>query len=111
MRKVTTALQAAVVTTMVAKRPALDKLPVRWELSGGGKVSAELDVSADTALVPQIADEVARAMRGAETDSYDIPQEDGTVTRAYEVRGRVSGVLVHFLDYQRGIRPAEGGGE
>lgn len=117
MRKITTAMQAAVVTMLVAKRPALDRLPVRWELRADGRITAELDhlATEDTAEVPKIAAELARAMRGARTDSYDIKAKDGTITRCYEVDAQPSGVRVLFCDYHRGITPddelpnAEGG--
>ncbi|MFS4107517.1 hypothetical protein [Streptomyces sp. PD-S100-1] len=100
-------VQAAVVTMLVAKRPVLAKLPIRWELRSNGGVYVDLDLFADAAIVPQVAAEMARAIRGAKTNGWDIQQDDGTVTRAYQVTGQPSGVRVEFLAYQRGLRPDE----
>ncbi|MFI2033679.1 hypothetical protein ACH470_03105 [Streptomyces bottropensis] len=101
------AMQAAVVTMLVAKRPALAKLPIRWELRANGEVTVSADLGADGSLVPQIAAELARAMRGPRTESYDLTDDDGTITRAFEVEARVSGIQVKFYGYQRGLQSAE----
>ncbi|MBQ0827653.1 hypothetical protein [Streptomyces tagetis] len=99
------AVQAAVVTMLVAKRPALADLPIRWELAGGRvEIRQDALTSKDDSVVPQIAAELARAMRGARTHSYVLPAEDGTSTRCCEVAARVSGVGVRFVGYQRGLR-------
>lgn len=94
---------------LIAKRPALDKLPIRWALRSDGTVVVDLDhLSVEgTSAVPEIAAELARAMRGAHTDTYDVVSEDGTISRCYEVRAQPSGVVVSFYDYHRGITPDE----
>ncbi|MFE6284401.1 hypothetical protein [Streptomyces sp. NPDC057877] len=121
MRKVTAAMQAAVVTMLVAKRPALDKLPIRWELRPDGRIYVDEQYGADPAVVPQIAAELARAMRGAKqiaaelaramrgakTNTYEMPEDGGTITRAHQVEGQPNGVRVEFHSYERGIQPSE----
>ncbi|MFI9824466.1 hypothetical protein ACIHFC_29040 [Streptomyces sp. NPDC052013] len=101
-------VQAAVVTMLVAKRPALAKLPLRWELRGDGSIRVQMELHADQALVPQAAAELARAMRGAREETYDMPENGGTVTRGFQVEGQTSGVRVEFHCYQRGLRVDEG---
>ncbi|WP_327230843.1 hypothetical protein [Streptomyces murinus] len=109
MRKITTALQAAVVTMLVAKRPALDRLPISWDLESDGTITVRLWHDADEeAVAPQVAAELSRAMRGARTDSYVLPKSDGTITRVTAVSAQSSGVPVSFHGYQRGLQP-EGG--
>ncbi|WP_435643396.1 hypothetical protein ACR9VJ_18285 [Streptomyces sp. H49] len=104
MRKITTAMQAAVVTMLVAKRPALDKLPICWDLDFDGSITVTMRYDADTATIPQVAAELTRAMRGARTDHYDVPKDDGTVTRVFTVSGQSSGAPVTFHGYQSGLR-------
>ncbi|MFF9123214.1 hypothetical protein ACF09J_07930 [Streptomyces sp. NPDC014889] len=110
------ALQAAVVTMLVAKRPALAQLPIDWQLKSDGSIYIDMALRADAALVPQVAAELARAMRGAREHSYELRQDDGTVTRTFQVEGKPSGVSVEFLACQRGLPldeaavPESGGG-
>jgi hypothetical protein len=101
------AMQAAVVTMLVAKRPALAKLPIRWELRANGDITVSADLHADASLVPQMAAELTRAMRGPRTDTYDLSESDGTITRAFEVEARASGIKVQFYGYQRGLQSAD----
>lgn len=102
--KANVALQAAVVTMLVAKRPALAQLPIDWSLRSDGSIYVDMALRADAALVPQAAAEMARAMRGAREHSYDLAEADGTVTRTFHVEGKPSGVPVEFLASQRGLR-------
>ncbi|MFC7909011.1 hypothetical protein [Streptomyces nigra] len=96
MRKTTAAMQAAVVTMLVAKRPALDKLPIRWQLRETGEVSVEPSFRASHAEVDQMACEIARAMRGAQQRTYETQLSDGRPFRVYEVSAQPSGVRVTF---------------
>ncbi|MFJ8992669.1 hypothetical protein ACIRQH_20010 [Streptomyces sp. NPDC102279] len=107
MSKVTPALQAAVVAMLTAKRPALGTLPLLWELRSSGAIYVRHDHSAnpDDSIVPQMAFELKRAIRGAHTDSFELPGEGGTIIRAYSVSGHVNGVKIDFHEYHRGIRP------
>ncbi|MGW4883400.1 hypothetical protein [Streptomyces murinus] len=108
MRKITTALQAAVVTMLVAKRPALDELPICWDLDANGSITVSMRYDADPAIIPQVAAELSRAMRGARTDSYVLPKADGKVTHVTAVSAQPSGVHVTFHGYQPGHQ-SEGG--
>ncbi|MFF7901222.1 hypothetical protein ACFZCV_20855 [Streptomyces sp. NPDC007920] len=101
------AVQAAVVTMLVAKRPQLAQLPIDWQLKSDGSIYIDMALRSDAALVPQAAAELARAMRGAREYSFDLRQDDGTVTRTFQVEGKPSGVPVEFLASQRGLRPDE----
>jgi hypothetical protein len=90
-------MQAAVVTMLVAKRPALDSLPVRWELRPDGVVYVEPTFKAGASDIAKIASELTRAMRGARTETYDI----GTTYRVHEVSAQPSGVQVRFYGQHR----------
>ncbi|MEU9921926.1 hypothetical protein AB0H51_11615 [Streptomyces griseoluteus] len=102
MRKISTALRAAVVTMLVAKRPLLDELPIRWELHPNG-ISAEPDWKTEPSTVVKIAAEMARAMRGATTGSHVTGE-----FQVHEVVGQMSGVNVRFYGQYK-VTEAAGG--
>ncbi|MBK3563184.1 MULTISPECIES: hypothetical protein [unclassified Streptomyces] len=114
MRKTSTAMQAAVVTMLVAKRPALDKLPVRWGLREDGTIGVEQEFGTTLAEVAEIAAELARAMRGARSETYDGVFSDGRAYRAFDVTAQPSGVRVSFhgqVVLDSGSTEASAGGE
>ncbi|MGW3166942.1 hypothetical protein ACWC9Q_29610 [Streptomyces sp. NPDC001142] len=95
-------LQAAVVTMLVAKRPTLADLPIDWQLSHNGRVGVDLAIGASSTAVPQIAHELARALRVKVDISEDRQMADSKRWyRSYEVRGKHSGATVsmHALEY------------
>ncbi|MGW6009660.1 hypothetical protein [Streptomyces sp. NPDC055210] len=97
MRKTTTAMQAAVVTMLVAKRPALDKLPVIWELRADGTIEVGSVHPSEPADIAKTAAELTRAMRGASSETYDVPNTEGKgLYRVYRVSAQPSGVRVSF---------------
>ncbi|MFJ2303800.1 MULTISPECIES: hypothetical protein [unclassified Streptomyces] len=104
----TIALQAAVVTMLLAKRPQLATLPIDWTLKTNGSIYVDLAICAPTSCVPAIASELAKAMRGAALEvSGPLRFRDGRPYRSYQVRGKHAGVRVDF----DGLEHLDGGDE
>lgn len=107
-------LQAAVITMLLAKRPALAALPITWELHGDdGSVWASLALNAPSSQVPLIAAELGLALRGASCDARDGTMPSGRKFRCHTVYGKHAGVAVNLTDYEypdEALKPTDGGG-
>lgn len=95
------ALQAAAVTMLLAKRPRLAALPIDWTLRDNGEVFVDLSLDAPSHFVPEIAQELAKALRGATINiSDERTSTQGRRYRTHAVHGKHAGVDVYLSGFE-----------
>ncbi|MFJ8054905.1 hypothetical protein [Streptomyces sp. NPDC096142] len=109
MTKHSIPVQAAIVHTLIAKRPLLGTLPVDWQLQQKYGITVTSSWGAAPDVVVQIAQEVARALRGVTVEvSHDkVMTASGRPYRSHRVDGRQSGVPVYY----NGVEYLDGHGD
>lgn len=104
------ALQAAAVTMLLAKRPRLSQLPIDWSLRDNGDVSLDLALDAPSHFVPEIVQELAKALRGPVTEVTDERKSAaGRRYRMHTVHGKHAGIRVYLNAFEYFDEPNEGG--
>lgn len=96
----TVPLQAAIVTMLIAQRPALVGLTINWELSADGQIWARLSHDAPSSAVPEIAAEMSLALGSDQCAVRDGISATGRKFRLYQVYGEHTGIPVNFSGYQ-----------
>ena len=98
----TIAIQAAVVTMLLAKRPRLAELPIDWHLRDSGAIDVDPVWGALPSQVVEIAQELSKALRGAR---FEVSNERRFATsdrpyRSHAVDGKQSGIAIRFNGFE-----------
>ncbi|MCD7440294.1 hypothetical protein K4B79_18945 [Streptomyces lincolnensis] len=95
-------VQAAVVQMLIAKRPRLGQLPIDWQLQHDGHIRVDSAWNSQTGQVVEIAQELARALRGAkvEVSNDRVFAKTGRPYRLHEVSSSQSGVRIYYQGFE-----------
>ncbi|WP_328425937.1 hypothetical protein [Streptomyces sp. NBC_00443] len=95
-------VQAAVVQLLIAKRPRLGKLSIDWKLQADGIITVEAAWGVEPSQVVEIAQELARALRGAKTEVSGEREfsKSGRAYRSHEVSGMQAGVRLYYQGFE-----------
>ncbi|MCG7204007.1 hypothetical protein [Streptomyces arenae] len=97
-----TPVQAAVVQMLIAKRPALGKLPINWGLQHDGTISLDAAWNAKPSAIGEIAQELARTLRGSNAKVSEPQQSTNSQRpwRTHTVSGIAHGVRIRYQGFE-----------